>query len=100
MSHFQTFRHITVQTNPIFKAFLLIKENSKLDLIIQFCFNPTAPTYETATTRKYRQGRTETLRSCSNEAVAFIRQMDKTETDISTKRQLLKTALVHICFIF
>ena len=62
---------------------------------MQFDFNLAAPTYETATTRKYRQGRTETLRSCSNEAVAFIRHMDKNETDISTKRQLLKTALVH-----
>jgi hypothetical protein len=57
-----------------------------------------APTYETATTRKYRLGRTETLRSCSNEAVAFVKGMDNSATDIPTKRQLLRTALVIIIY--
>lgn len=34
-----------------------------------------APTYETATTRAYYNGRTETVRSCTQEAVDWCRQM-------------------------
>ncbi|CAF0706682.1 unnamed protein product [Brachionus calyciflorus] len=34
-----------------------------------------APTYETATTRAYYHGRTETVRSCTNEAIEFCKQM-------------------------
>ena len=34
-----------------------------------------APTYETATTRSYFHGRTETVRSCSVEAAAFCESM-------------------------
>ena len=59
----------------------------------------SAPTYETATTRKYREGRTETLRSGSNQALAFVSGMDNPQTDISTKRKLLRTALVRLLCI-
>lgn len=37
--------------------------------------NKPAPTYETATTRSFFHGRTETVRSCTNEATEFCRQM-------------------------
>ena len=39
-------------------------------LDLYFCFRP-APTYETATTRKYYHGRTETVRSCTSESLAW-----------------------------
>lgn len=35
-----------------------------------------AKTYESAQTRRFRLGRTETIRSCSTEAVAFVQAMD------------------------
>ena len=35
-----------------------------------------AKTYESAQTRQFRLGRTETIRSCSTEAVAFAKAMD------------------------
>ena len=34
-----------------------------------------APTYETAATRRFYRGRTETARTCTNEAVAWCRAM-------------------------
>lgn len=49
--------------------------------------------YESAATRKYIHGRTETIRSCSNESVAFARAMlDKTKTD-AEKVATLKEAI-------
>merc|ERR1711916_327476 len=33
-------------------------------------------TYEAASTRLYRNGRTETIRSCSNESVAFVKALE------------------------
>ena len=35
-----------------------------------------APTYETAHTRQYFHGRTETIRSCTSEALAFCKAMN------------------------
>jgi hypothetical protein len=40
----------------------------------QYCYRP-APVYETATTRRFYHARTETLRSCTVEAVEFCRAM-------------------------
>ena len=37
---------------------------------------PTAPTYETASTRQFYHGRTETLRSCTPELTEFCRSMN------------------------
>lgn len=38
-------------------------------------------TYEAAMTRLYREGRTETVRSCTNESCDFVRAMlDETQT--------------------
>ena len=51
-------------------------------------------TYESAHTRQFLHGRTETVRSCSNEAVAFVRAMDamKSPGDRQTKEYLLRRA--------
>ena len=62
---------------------------------IQFEQRP-APTYETATTRSYYNGRTETVRSCSMEAVEWCRAMcnkdSKTRLNNSELLSLLKRA--------
>ncbi|XP_021022559.1 carnitine O-palmitoyltransferase 1, brain isoform isoform X1 [Mus caroli] len=42
----------------------------------QFCL-----TYESAMTRLFLEGRTETVRSCTREACQFVRAMDNKETD-------------------
>lgn len=49
--------------------------------------------YESAATRKFIHGRTETIRSCSNESVAFARIMlDKSKKD-EDKVKALKAAV-------
>ena len=52
-----------------------------------------APTYETASTRQYLKGRTETLRSCTKELVTFCEKMDGIHIHRSEKRQALKKAI-------
>ncbi|XP_072042029.1 peroxisomal carnitine O-octanoyltransferase-like isoform X1 [Amphiura filiformis] len=55
-------------------------------------YNKPAPTYETATTRKYYHGRTETVRSCTMEALTWSKAMqDKSKTN-ADKVSLLKAA--------
>ena len=50
-----------------------------VQVILQYAYFKThgkpAPTYETATLRQYYHGRTETVRSCTEEAMAFVRSM-------------------------
>lgn len=63
--------------------------------------------YESAATRKYIHGRTETIRSCSNESIAFAKAMlDDSKSD-NDKVAALKEAVnahkkysveVKICF--
>ena len=36
------------------------------------------PTYETATTRHFYHGRTETVRSCTDEAISFAKALSET----------------------
>lgn len=42
-----------------------------------------APTYESAQTRKYRLGRTEVIRSTSNEALAWYKAMENPKASVS-----------------
>ncbi|XP_053683285.1 peroxisomal carnitine O-octanoyltransferase [Sabethes cyaneus] len=51
-----------------------------------------APTYETAMMRQFYKGRTETCRSCSIEAVNFIKAMDDSNESSNTKASLFKAA--------
>jgi len=48
-------------------------------------------TYESASTAAFKHGRTETIRSCTNEAVAFVQAMANKRTD----REELLRAAVH-----
>ncbi|XP_055676749.1 peroxisomal carnitine O-octanoyltransferase [Lutzomyia longipalpis] len=51
-----------------------------------------APTYETALMRNYYKGRTETVRSCSEDAVKWIKCMVDAEVSIPTKAKLFRIA--------
>ncbi|MCP3881796.1 MAG: choline/carnitine O-acyltransferase [Sulfitobacter sp.] len=51
----------------------------------------SAKTYESAQTRQFRLGRTETIRSCSTEAVAFAKAMDGSASN-EEKIQKLRAA--------
>ena len=53
----------------------------------------TAPTYETATTRQFKKGRTETLRSCTEELVHFCKLMSDSKSTQNDKRQALHKAI-------
>uniref|UniRef100_A0AAY4DLD5 carnitine O-palmitoyltransferase n=1 Tax=Denticeps clupeoides TaxID=299321 RepID=A0AAY4DLD5_9TELE len=48
-------------------------------------------TYEASMTRLFREGRTETVRSCTNETCAFVRSMMRDET-VKERLRLLKDA--------
>ncbi|KAG8740550.1 Carnitine O-acetyltransferase mitochondrial [Ceratobasidium sp. 414] len=56
-----------------------------------------AGTYEAATTRKFRKGRTETIRVVSEEVKAFCEPMDAGDVPAETKVELFRNAAkVHI----
>lgn len=50
-------------------------------------------TYESATTRLYYQGRTETIRPVSEYSVAFIRAMDDPDVSKEDIKKVLKQAI-------
>lgn len=52
-----------------------------------------APTYETASTRSFYNGRTETVRSCSVEAITWVQSMLDPASSMKTRLQLLKRAI-------
>lgn len=49
-------------------------------------------TYEASMTRLFREGRTETVRSCTNEMAAFARSMQDESLENKERLQLLRTA--------
>ncbi|KAI9595103.1 acyltransferase ChoActase/COT/CPT [Syncephalis fuscata] len=51
------------------------------------------PTYESASTRLFLHGRTETVRSCSIDSLAFTQGFDDPSLSVQEKRELLKKAL-------
>ncbi|GAA5892436.1 choline/carnitine O-acyltransferase [Sporobolomyces salmoneus] len=56
-----------------------------------------APTYESAQTRKYRLGRTEVIRSTTNEALAWYKSMeDSSRSDTERLELFRKAAAKHI----
>ncbi|CAD5112243.1 DgyrCDS1474 [Dimorphilus gyrociliatus] len=52
-----------------------------------------APTYETATTRKFYHGRTETIRSCTAEALEFSKSFVNGQHNAQHLRKLLMNAM-------
>ncbi|CAK8697219.1 unnamed protein product [Clavelina lepadiformis] len=63
------------------------------DFMVQICLQlaymqvhgKPGPTYETAITRQYYHGRTETCRTCTPEAVAFCKEMIACDSEIDAK---------------
>ncbi|KAF9183248.1 hypothetical protein BGZ50_004367 [Haplosporangium sp. Z 11] len=51
------------------------------------------PTYESASTRLFLGGRTETVRSCSVDSVAFVKGFESKHSDTTEKQRLLQKAI-------
>lgn len=50
-------------------------------------------TYESASTAAFKHGRTETVRSCTNEAVSFVKAMTNSSASAAEKAQALRAAV-------
>jgi carnitine O-acetyltransferase len=75
-----------------------------VQMIIQLAYfkmyGKNRPTYESATTRRFQQGRTETCRSVSDESVAFCKAMADPSVDPETTAALLHKAVkAHVEYI-
>lgn len=56
-------------------------------------FGECAPTYESAQTRKFRWGRTETIRSCSVESKAFVEAMEDVNASDESRSEKFQAAV-------
>ncbi len=75
-----------------------------VQMIIQLAYHKmygkNRPTYESATTRKFQQGRTETCRTVSDESVAFCDSMANPEVGRADCEKLFRAAVnAHIRYI-
>jgi carnitine O-acetyltransferase len=75
-----------------------------VQMIIQLAYykmyGKNRPTYESATTRRFQQGRTETCRSVSDESVAFCNAMNDASVDPKTTIDLFHKAVkAHVEYI-
>lgn len=75
-----------------------------VQMIIQLAyhkmFGKNRPTYESAATRRFQLGRTETCRSVSDESVAFCNAMADPNVDAKTCEDLFRKALkAHVEYI-
>jgi carnitine O-acetyltransferase len=88
MHCFDTFGKDSIKTQRI-------SPDGVLQMAIQLAYmrlhNGPAKTYEASHTRQFRLGRTETIRSCSNQAVAFAKAMDS-GASTEEKIEKLRTA--------
>lgn len=58
--------------------------------------NEFSLTYEASMTRLYREGRTETVRSCTVEAVEFVHAMMDPSSNVSALHT--RTQAVNVCY--
>jgi carnitine O-acetyltransferase len=75
-----------------------------VQMIIQLAYHKmygkNRPTYESAATRRFQLGRTETCRSVSDESVAFCNAMADPEVDAKTCAELFKKATgAHVKYL-
>ena len=73
-------------------------------MIIQLAYHKmygkNRPTYESAATRKFQQGRTETCRSVSDDSVAFCHAMSDPSVSSEKCAELFRAALKsHVAYI-
>lgn len=75
---------------------LKLHPDTHVQLSFQYAYYKTyqrpAPTYQTATTRKYYNARTETLRSCTMEALEWSKCMLDPNASVQTKVEMYKRA--------
>jgi len=75
-----------------------------VQMIIQLAYKKfygkNRPTYESASTRRFQQGRTETCRTVSEDSIAFCDGMENPDVPVEQCRELLKTAInSHVAYI-
>lgn len=75
-----------------------------VQMIIQLAYHKfygkNRPTYESAATRRFQEGRTETCRTVSDESVAFCNAMADPSTPPEKAQELLRAALnAHVKYI-
>uniref|UniRef100_A0A8D3E5V9 Carnitine O-palmitoyltransferase 1, muscle isoform n=1 Tax=Scophthalmus maximus TaxID=52904 RepID=A0A8D3E5V9_SCOMX len=70
-----------------FHAYLFSDFGKGPQIPLLFCL-----TYESSMTRMFRDGRTETVRSCTSEAVAFVRAMEDTSATNTQRLGLFRKA--------
>ncbi|KAI7890266.1 acyltransferase ChoActase/COT/CPT [Mucor mucedo] len=56
-------------------------------------YGKSCPTYESASTRKFRAGRTETVRTCSTDTVAFTKAWEDKDIKMADKLGLFEKAI-------
>lgn len=70
--------------------------DTHVQMMLQYAYyrlyNKPAPTYQTGTTRKYYNARTETVRSCTTEAIDFAKAMLDPNTVAATRVALYRQA--------
>ena len=71
-----------------------------IQLAYKKMYGKNRPTYESAATRKFQQGRTETCRTVSDESVAFCDAMEDPEASNEKRVELFRAALKgHVAYI-
>ncbi|CAM1511102.1 Fc.00g086150.m01.CDS01 [Cosmosporella sp. VM-42] len=75
-----------------------------VQMIIQLAYfkmyGKNRPTYESAATRRFQLGRTETCRTVSDDSVAFCKSMSDASTDDKTRVELFRKAInAHLEYI-
>ncbi|KAI8098579.1 acyltransferase ChoActase/COT/CPT [Halteromyces radiatus] len=74
-----------------------ISPDSWMQMVFQLAYyrhyGQPCPTYESASTRKFLTGRTETVRSCSEESVAFTKTWEDKDTTMVEKLASLEKAI-------
>ncbi|KAI8147009.1 acyltransferase ChoActase/COT/CPT [Fennellomyces sp. T-0311] len=78
------------------KKFGKVSPDAYFQMVLQLTYyrlhHKMAPTYETASTRKYLHGRTDTIRTCSVESKAFVEGWSNSALDPKSKYDLLVKA--------
>ena len=78
-------KNLSIFSNQLFTACVVIAIDFFKTWVILLILhvNRPAPVYETATTRLFYHGRTETLRACTTESVQFCRAMADPQSSVS-----------------
>eukprot|EP00795_Rhopilema_esculentum_P014270 gene14270-5299_t len=92
-------RHIDkpiINFGKTFAKDVSLHPDSLIQMAIQLAYyrlhKKVVPTYETATTRQFQDGRTETLRVCTLESKRFVEAMDDASYSVASKVRLLRNA--------